>query len=144
MLTAMNEGAVTPLVDRNGLEILSRADSFELLGDSGMGRVAVTMGALPVVLPVCYAVLDDDVIIRTGTGTKLSAAVDHAVVTFEVDRLEGDDRWSVCVTGVASPVTRPDDLSKVVGLSMPPGLRTLRPHFVRIRSDLVSGRRLLG
>lgn len=133
-----------PLIDRNGLEILSRADCLDLLGDSGLGRVAVTMNALPVVLPVCYAVLDEDVIIRTGTGTKLSAAVNHAVVTFEVDRLEGDDRWSVSVTGVAAPVTRPDDLARVVGLSMPAGLRTLRPHFVRIRSDLVSGRRFLG
>ena len=133
-----------PLIDRNGLEILSRADCLGLLGDSGLGRVAVTMNALPVVLPVCFAVLDEDVIIRTGTGTKLSAAVNHAVVTFEVDRLEGDDRWSVCVTGVAAPVTRPDDLARVVGLPMPAGLRTLRPHFVRIRSDLVSGRRFLG
>lgn len=115
-----------------------------LLRTNGMGRVALSMNALPVVLPVCYAVLDGDVIIRTGTGTKLSAAVNHAVVTFEADRLEGDDRWSVCVTGVASPVTRPDDLARVVGLEMPSGLRTLRPHFVRIRSDLVSGRRLLG
>jgi nitroimidazol reductase NimA-like FMN-containing flavoprotein (pyridoxamine 5'-phosphate oxidase superfamily) len=141
----MNERtAVAPLVDRNGLEILTRAGCLELLGDRGMGRVAVTMNALPVVLPVCYAVLDNDVIIRTGTGTKLSAAVNHSVVTFEVDRLEGDDRWSVCVTGIATPVTRPDDLAKVVGLSMPAGLRTLRPHFVRIRSDMISGRRLWG
>jgi nitroimidazol reductase NimA-like FMN-containing flavoprotein (pyridoxamine 5'-phosphate oxidase superfamily) len=107
-----------------------------------MGRIAVTMNALPVVLPVCYVLLDEDVVVRTGTGTKLSAAVNHAVVTFEVDRLEGDPRWSVCVTGVAAPVTRPDDLARVVALPMPLGLRTLRPHFVRIRSDVVSGRRL--
>jgi len=140
----MEEQALAPLVDRNGLEILSRDECLALLGGSGMGRVAVTMNALPVVLPVCYAVLDEDVIIRTGTGTKLSAAVNHAVVTFQIDHLDGDERWSVCVTGVASPVTRPEDLAAVVGLSMPTGLRTLRPHFVRIRSDLVSGRRLLG
>lgn len=140
----MTDTPSAPVIDRNGLEVISRSECFDLLGDSGMGRVAVTMNALPAVLPVCYAVLDEHVIIRTGTGTKLSAAVNHAVVTFEVDRLEGDDRWSVCVTGVAAPVTRPDELAQVVGLSMPPGLRTLRPHFVRIRSDLVSGRRLLG
>lgn len=140
----MTESAVASPADRNGLEILSRAECLALLGDSGMGRVAVTMHALPVVLPVCYAVLGDDVIIRTGTGTKLYAAVNHAVVTFEVDCLEGDDRWSVCVTGVAAPVTRPDELARVVRLSMPTGLRTLRPHFVRVRSDMVTGRRLLG
>ena len=141
----MTQTTGTPLRprDRNGLEVLSRAECLTLLGPHGVGRVGLSMDALPMILPVCYAVLDEDIVIRTGTGTKLLAAVNHAVVTFEVDQLEGDDRWSVCVTGVASPVTRPDELAEVVELPMPPGLHTLRPHFVRIRSDLVSGRRLL-
>ena len=101
------------------------------------------MNALPVILPCASPWLGEDVVLRTGTGTKLLAAVDHVVVAFEVDRLDGDDRWSVCVTGVASPVTRPDDLAEVVRLPMPAGLRTLRPHWVRIRSDVITGRRLV-
>ena len=38
--------------DRNGLEILDRASCLQLLGSAHVGRIALTMGALPVVFPV--------------------------------------------------------------------------------------------
>lgn len=130
------------LCDRNGLEILSREECFELLASGGLGRVGITMRALPVILPVSYAVYDGDVVFRTGTGTKLAAAVDSAVVAFEADDLSPHTHigWSVCVTGLATPMTDPRDLDAVRELHfevLPPGLRR---HIIRIRSDLVSGR----
>ena len=40
--------------DRNGLEILDRSECLRLLAGSSVGRVAVSVGALPVILPVNF------------------------------------------------------------------------------------------
>src|SRR6187200_2130512 len=65
------------------LESLSEEECYYLLATSSIGRVGISVRALPEVLPVNYAVLDGDVIIRTGAGTKLDAALTNAVVAFE-------------------------------------------------------------
>ena len=72
-------------LDRNGLEVLDREESLRLLGTAALGRIAVTSAALPLVLPVNFRFDGRQVLIRTGAGTRLDAATDHAVVAFEVD-----------------------------------------------------------
>ena len=61
------------------LELLSPEECEQLLAQQSIGRVGISMGALPVVLPVNYAMLDGDVVIRTGAGTKLDAALSGQV-----------------------------------------------------------------
>ena len=94
-------------VDRNGLDILEREECLRLLSASSVGRLAVTMGALPVILPVNFLLDGDRVLIRTTSGTKLDAATRNAVVAFEVDDVDpiAHSGWSVCVTGMARDVT---------------------------------------
>lgn len=140
---AGRQAAVVP-VDRNGLEVLSRAECLELLARKRLGRVAVSMGALPVVVPVNYALLDGDVVFRTGTGTKLDAAVTNMVVAFEVDDADDVDRsgWSVLVTGIASEVTDADEADAAAELLGNAWLPVAPPRIVRVRADLVSGRRI--
>ena len=67
------------------------------------------MQALPVILPVRYAVIGETVVFRTAPGTKLTAAMRRSVVAFEADRGDpcGAWGWSVLVQGVASEVTDP-------------------------------------
>jgi nitroimidazol reductase NimA-like FMN-containing flavoprotein (pyridoxamine 5'-phosphate oxidase superfamily) len=132
-------------LDRNGLVVLSRDECLELLGTVRLGRVGLSMRALPVVMPVCFALLGDDIVFRSGTGTKLSAAVDHTIVAFEADQVDVDEasRWSVCVTGRASTLHRPDDLAAVAALDLAQFVRGPPSHVVRIWSDIVTGRRLL-
>ena len=67
------------------------------------------MQALPVILPVRYAVIGETVVFRTAPGTKLTAAMRRSVVAFEADRWDpcGAWGWSVLVQGVASEVTDP-------------------------------------
>src|SRR4051812_6943273 len=94
-------------IDRNGLEVLDREECMRLLSTVHLGRVAITSGALQVILPVNFRVLDDRIVFRTGCGTKLDAATRGAVVAFEVDTMESLDHrgWSVVVTGVARQIT---------------------------------------
>lgn len=130
-------------LDRNGLEVLAREECLELLRTSTLGRVAATIGALPVVLPVNYGVLDGDIVFRTMVGTKLAAAVTNAVVAFEVDHVNGDHSgWSVLVTGIASEVTDADELAAARVAVPETWLPEAPTHLVRVRSDLVSGRRI--
>src|SRR5690242_2358427 len=70
-------------LDRHGLELLTRVECLGLLASRGLGRVSVSMGALPVILPVAYRVAGEAVIIRTTPGTRLDAALANQVVAFE-------------------------------------------------------------
>ncbi|MGA9112477.1 MAG: pyridoxamine 5'-phosphate oxidase family protein [Candidatus Dormiibacterota bacterium] len=91
------------------LRELSRARCLDLLATAGLGRVGVSVQALPVILPVRYAVIGETVVFRTAPGTKLTAAMRRSVVAFEADRWDpcGAWGWSVLVQGVASEVTDP-------------------------------------
>ena len=131
-------------LDRNGLEVLSRDECLRLLADSQVGRVVVTDRALPAAFPVNYALLDEDVVFQTAAGSKLAAAEEEEVMAFEVDEVEPGLRsgWSVLIQGLASVITDPDDLRRARAL----GLQTWSPggprQFVRITSELISGRRI--
>jgi uncharacterized protein len=102
------------LID-NGLEILSPGECRDLLRRTTVGRVAVTVGALPAIFPVNYALLGDDIVFSTGEGTKLRAAVDRAVVAFQIDDFDATIPygWSVLAVGMATEITDPEQLSAV-------------------------------
>ena len=132
-------------VDRTGLEVLARDECLRLLRGSLVGRVIVTDRALPAAFPVNFAVLDDDVVFRTTAGSKLEAASAQAVVAFEVDDLDpvGQSGWSVLVQDLAGLVAGPVDLARAHALPLHPWAPGQRLEFVPIRSEIVSGRRLL-
>src|SRR3546814_20231248 len=79
------------LVD-HGLELLSEEEARELLDHSEIGRVGVTMGAIPAIFPVNYAIVDDLLVFRTAPGSKLSAATEGAVVAFDDAAFDGASR----------------------------------------------------
>jgi nitroimidazol reductase NimA-like FMN-containing flavoprotein (pyridoxamine 5'-phosphate oxidase superfamily) len=91
------------------LRELSRARCLDLLATSGLGRVGVSVQALPVILPVTYALIGEKVVFLTAPGSKLTAAMRRSVVAFEADRRDacGAWGWSVLVQGVASEVSDP-------------------------------------
>lgn len=135
-------------VDRNGLEVLPRDECLHLLGQSTIGRVGVSAGALPVVLPVNFVLTEAGVVFRTRRGTKLDAAIDGAVVAFEADAIDPlfHAGWSVVVTGVAQ-VRAVDDLPERARLAprwAAPGHGDDDERFVLIPTDMVTGRRVGG
>src|SRR5205823_2298678 len=105
---------------------------------------AVTMRALPVILPVNFCMLDGDVVLRSGPGTKLDAALANAVVAFEVDSFASMEHtgWSVMVQGVASQITDPREQARAAQLPLRPWSGEGRKRYVRIRTHEITGRRL--
>lgn len=132
------------LID-NGLEILSPDQCHDLLRRTTVGRVAVTVAALPAIFPVNYAVLDGQIIFRTGEGTKLQAALHKTVVAFQIDHFDGSvaSGWSVMAVGLAEEITDPDELRTAESLGLLPFAAGDRSHYVRIRPEFLSGRRIV-
>lgn len=125
------------------LDVLNRRQCLDLLQGVRVGRLVFTEGALPAIQPVNFRMWRDDVVIRVAGGAKLAAAVDNLVVAFEADELDPDLRtgWSVTVVGHAQPITDVDDLVEVAGTFVQPWVAR-RDHFIRIRTEKMTGRRV--
>jgi nitroimidazol reductase NimA-like FMN-containing flavoprotein (pyridoxamine 5'-phosphate oxidase superfamily) len=123
-----------------GLEVLDTAECYALLRSRSLGRVGVAIAGDVAVLPVYYAVVDDDIVFRTDTGMKLHAATSGMGVVFEVDG--GVPGWSVLVKGHAQEIRDHAGQSAArtaLGHDWPAGKRD---SLVRISAERVSGRRL--
>jgi uncharacterized protein len=123
---------------------LPREECLRLLASVPVGRVGLSLQALPVVLPVNFALLDGEVVFRTVAGTKFHAAVGGTVLAFEVDGYESDGRsgWSVLVQGVSQVVTDPTELQRARQLTVDPwAVDGAADRIVRITVSVVSGRR---
>lgn len=123
-----------------GLAVLDEAECFSLLRSRSLGRVGVNLGTDFVVLPVFFAVMDRDVVFRTGPGSKLNAALVGTRVVFEVD--SDSAGWSVVVRGHAHEIRDHEterDAETLLDDRWPVGMRA---HYVRIASEQVTGRRL--
>ena len=130
--------------DRNGLEVLSRDECLCLLVGTHLGRVALSVGALPVVLPVNYTMMEGDIVVSTVAGSKMDAALANAVVAFEIDGSDPfyHEGWSVLVRGVARVITDADELARAASLHLRPWAAPGASHFVRIRAEVITGRRI--
>ncbi len=126
----------------DGLSVLSPEECRRRLHDGHLGRVAVTMDALPAIFPVNYALLDDEIVFRTAPGTKLCAGILERVVAFEVDETtpDGASGWSVLVIGRAAQIHYPPMLERARRLGLRPSVPGPRDYFVKIASDHISGR----
>ena len=76
------------------IEVLSTKECWELLRDSVVGRLAVTVDGRPDIFPVNPVVDHGSIVFRTSAGTKLAATKGHEVA-FEVDGYDVGDREGV-------------------------------------------------
>ena len=127
------------------LEVLNRRRCLDLLATVRVGRLVFTEDALPAVQPVNFRLWHDDVVIRVAGGPKLAAATQNQVVAFETDELDPDLRtgWSVTVVGHAQRITDVNELVELSGTFLQPWVEGRRDHFVRIRTEKMTGRRFL-
>ncbi len=130
-------------VDRNGLEVLGRQACLNLLATVTIGRIGIG-GALPVVLPVNFRLVDGHIVFRTGIGTKLDAASTDSVVAFEVDDFDpiSHTGWSVVVSGTAREVTDPEAIAELHQANIPRWALTGDDRVVAIDTHRISGRRI--
>ena len=133
-------------IDRDGLETIDEGDCLRLLRSCAIGRLALSVRALPVVLPVNFAVRPDALVIRVGGGPALAQACDHAVVAFEVDGFDEMTQtgWTVLVQGTASVLGSPAERGQVSQVGLAPWGDPRADTFVKVTLDLVTGRRLGG
>lgn len=79
---------------------LEEPDCWTLLGDHGVGRVALAGADGPLVLPLNYQVLDGEVVFSTGEDAPLTLA-DGSEIAFEADHIDDafSRGWSVLLVG---------------------------------------------
>jgi hypothetical protein len=130
--------------DSTGLLVLTDAECWRLLAGGPVGRVVVSMDAMPAALPVNYQLIGREIFFRTAPGTKLTAAVNRTVVAFQVDEFDADGRagWSVLVVGTARLVTDPGEQALLEVAGIPSWVTGPDAHYVAIAVDRITGRRL--
>jgi Pyridoxamine 5'-phosphate oxidase len=76
-----------------------------LLATEALGRVAVSVGALPLVVPVLYRVAEEQVLFEVEKDARLYAALANNIVAFEVDHVDiaSHQGWTVLVIGRSRP-----------------------------------------
>lgn len=126
----------------SGTSVLDPHECWSLLRGAQVGRLAVVVDGRPDVFPVSFAVDHGTVVIRTGPGTKLTAAVDGDVA-FECDGHDPDagTAWSVVLKGRAELLRASQDLADTVELPLFPWQAGAKPSFLRVVPDDVTGRR---
>ena len=120
---------------------LDRAEALHLLGSVSLGRVVFTQRALPAIRPVNHILDDGNVIILTHLGAAIGgAARDGVVVAYEADEIDPVTHlgWSVVVTGLARPVTDPDQLTHY-RQRLRPWIDRPMNQAIAISADVVTG-----
>ena len=84
-------------------EALDEAECRRLLEGKRLGRLVLTSGALPAVIPVVYALDAEHIVVRVSPAWHLRTSLQGAVVAFEVDELDPATSagWSIVAVGVA-------------------------------------------
>ena len=129
-------------LDGSGDRALSDSECRRLLATRTLGRVGLSRGALPVIMPVEYVYDAGVVTFRTEDDGKLRAAVDGAVLAFEVDSYDSvsGNGWSVHVLGRATVLVSEDEIAMLPTLD--DERDEPRRHYVRLHCEIISGRRL--
>jgi uncharacterized protein len=124
--------------------ILDADECLSLLDQHHLGRVAFLEGTVPIILPVNYALIDGLVVFRTDAGSKLDAALRRQPVAFEIDGIDdvNPTGWSVLVRGPAELVSDADELTRRHRLPLIAWTPAATPHYLRIGSAEVTGRRI--
>ena len=124
---------------------LSPEECLKLLHGVRLGRIGLSIGALPAIRSIRFVLSGPDVVFRIRPTSRLHRAACNSVVAFHADHVneQARDGWAVQIQGVGRPVTDPVALQ---------GLRTLPlaswsptpsdDAFVRIATSNISGERV--
>ncbi len=129
------------------IQTLSKQECLGLLARVPIGRVALTLNALPVIFPVNYTLTGDSVIFGAMAGSSLSNATDGAVTAFQADSYDPNNRsgWTVMAVGQALHVRDAETLGRLElegALPEPWAIGQSADHYFRIDLSGVSGHRI--
>lgn len=129
--------------DRNPIRELSHDECIDALRAQSLGRIAVSDGALPLILPVNYALEGSAIVFRTAEGGLLDRTCRNTIVAFEIDEYDpaAGSGHSVVVVGVAN-VLYASDWLRVVELGLTSAGAAEGTAFVKIVPGTMSGRKI--
>jgi hypothetical protein len=92
-----------------------------------------------------YLLDEEEIVFRTGGGTKLAAAARNAVVAFQVDEIDATTRtgWTVLGVGQAYEVVVPERLAELAERMPVPWAPNHTTHTIAIPLQRLTGRRLV-
>jgi nitroimidazol reductase NimA-like FMN-containing flavoprotein (pyridoxamine 5'-phosphate oxidase superfamily) len=124
-------------------EELSEDVCRALLATAAIGRFVFTIGALPAVVPVAFAVDGDSVVCRTSATSRLARAADRGVIALQADDIDGATRsgWSVVGTGLAEIVREPSEVRRIAAL-VQPWVEGSHDVAIRLPLTVLTGRRV--
>ena len=133
------------LADMNAAEtpvhILTEEECWNALLSASLGRLAVAVGGLPDIFPVNFVAADRHLLFRTASGTKLIELTVNNRVAFETDGVGRDEAWSVVVHGTARALDTQREIDDAASLPLRPLIPTVKPVFVEIVPQSITGRR---
>jgi uncharacterized protein len=138
-VTAADGAAIVELVE------LDEAECLRLLAECEIGRVVFTDAALPAAQPVTYLLDGEEVVFRTGGGSKLAAATRGAVVAFQADEIDTRTRtgWTVLGVGETYEVLVPRRLAELAERMPEPWAPNSTAHTIAIPLQRLTGRCLV-
>lgn len=131
--------------DGRRLVPLDEAECWDLLRGQRVGRLVYTEAVLPAVVPVAFTVVGGDVVVAATPGDKVTAAVRGAVVAFEVDHADREDRtgWSVTAVGPARVLADPHLAARLRADGLVPWAPSPLATYLAVAVQVVSGRALV-
>lgn len=131
-----------------GIRTLSKQECLDLLATVPIGRVGLTLNALPVIFPVNFTLSGDSVIFGSMAGSTLSRATDGAVAAFQADSYDPANRsgWTVMAVGQALHIRDAETLGRLElegELPEPWALGELGERYFQITLSGVSGHRIV-
>jgi hypothetical protein len=126
---------------RARLREIDRAECLRLLRTQKVGRFAFSDDSGPDAIPVNFSLDGEDILIATTGYSSIARTANGARVAFEVDEIDDytESGWSVVLRGHAhreSPF-EPNENPPY------PWVEGNRGYVIRIRADVITGRRLV-
>jgi len=130
-------------VTDESVTLLSVPECWALLRQTAVGRISVNGVDDIEVFPVNFLVDGGSVVFRTAPGTKLAMIEDGTRGTFEADEVADDGGlvWCVVLKSPVRPISGHDAIVATFGMDVATWREDAAPIYVRMRPDLISGRR---
>jgi nitroimidazol reductase NimA-like FMN-containing flavoprotein (pyridoxamine 5'-phosphate oxidase superfamily) len=123
------------------VEELSESESWQLLRDNSLGRLAVSAAGEIDIFPINYYADGSSILLRTAPGTKLVELTIHGYVAFEIDGFSDTEGWSVVAKGTARWLDTRAEIDEADTKPLDSWIPTLKYVYVLITPTHVSGRR---
>ena len=125
---------------------LSASECLALLSQAHIGRLVLSIDALPAARSVKFRLVDRKVVVRVAPDSRLCRAANGTVVAFQADHFDHIDGegWSVVAHGIGEEMNDPREVSRLQAelpdqWSQPPS----QDIFLQIPISLISGERVL-